>query len=981
LGGFGAVRDGEPVPPNAWRLRKARELVKLLALAPGHRLHREQAMDVLWGERDPAAAANNLNQVVHLARRALGRDAIEAQDGLLRLEAAVDVDEFERTAADARRTRTPTAYRAALAQYGGELLPENRYDDWSEQRRQELAELYQALERELAELGLAGMVHELPLDASSFVGREHELRELRALLARARLLTLTGTGGAGKTRLALELARRARPSYGEGAALVELAAVTDPVLVVDAVAAALDVRALPGGALADAIADFLAARSLLVVLDNCEHVLAACAALVDQLLRAAPRLAIVATSREPLRLPAEIVFRVPSLAIPDPAVALTPADLLSYEAVQLLLERAAAAAPGFELDAENAADVARICFRLDGLPLALELAAGRLGALGTVSLAERLDDRFRLLRAGSRSAPTRQQTLEATLQWSHELLAPDERMLLRRLAVFAGGFELDAAEQVCAGEGLEVDEVAEVLSRLVDKSLVAIDHPSPEGRYRLLDTVGLYAKARLEEAQEAEAFASRHADWVLTMAERERDSQRLDGEVANLRAGLDTLVVRAPAGALRLCVALCTFWLRRIDLEEGHRRFTESLAAASQRTPLRAEALLAAAALCLRAGRLALGEERAHESLAIARQHGDTRLQWRALHLLGAMSMSRDEPDSATVWFERAREIARREGFAAEEALCIYCLGVARGFAHLAGAEELVAESVERFQVLAGSADRIPSPLSVAEIRGAPVPGSNERIVFEDTLQPFIDVSAAQAIGHALANQAGIARDRGDLSRARRLLDDAGERFRRSGDERGQADVQVRLAYLELAEGSTEAARACLERALGVRRRLGDRRGLGMALSGLGLVDTVAGDHERAEQELAEARDLFRRAADRWGLTGTLWNTADLEIARGDLEAADRALDEALAVLAETGRELWIAQTTARLADTALLRGDEARAEALLCEARDLFASKCDEVGTSQVAARLRMLNGSLSERKGPAGTTPPDPTTGRSSR
>ena len=956
LGGFGAVRDGEPVPSGAWRLRKARELVKLLALASGHRLHREQAMDLLWSESDPAAAANNLNQVVHVARRALGGDAIEARDGLLRLKAEVDVNVFERVAADARRAGAPSGYRAALSLYGGELLPENRYDDWAEARRQELAALREALERELVGLGLAGAVRGLPVDASSFVGREHELRELRALLSRGRLLTLTGTGGAGKTRLALELARRAEPSYQEGVALVELAPVTDARLVVDAIGAALDVRAFPGAGLAESIVDFLASRSLLVVLDNCEHVLGACAELVDRLLRAASRLTILATSREPLRLPAEVVFRVPSLAIPDPDVELAPADLLRHEAVQLFVERAAAAAPEFELDAESAADVARICCRLDGLPLALELAAGRLGALGPASLAERLHDRFGLLRAGSRAAPTRQQTLEATLEWSHELLATDERVLFRRLGVFAGGFRVDAAEEVCGDQGLEPSAVADVLARLVDKSLVAADGPGRELRYRLLETVRDYARARLEAAQDAQVFASRHAGWALALTEGERDSRRLDPEAANLRAALDTLTARAPVDALRMCVALWPFWLRRIDLEEGHRRLMDSLAAAPERAPLRAEALLAAAKLCVRGGRVALADEHARESLAIAREHGDAQLEWRGLHFLGCSSISGEQPDSAIDCFERAVEVARREGLAVAAALCVYCTGLAHGsrgdFAH---ADELVAESVKRFERLAGCEERIPCPMGIPEIRGPAVGGSGLRImVFADTSHSFVEVSARQAIGYALANQAVIAYEREDLARARRLLEDARERFRRVGDERGRADVSVRFAYLELAEGSTTNARLCLEHALDSRRRLGERRGLGMALSGLGLVDTLAGEYARAERELADARDLFRRAADRWGLIGALWNTADLELARGELDAAGAILDEAHAVAVEAGMGRWIAHAILRRADTALLRGDPAGAEALLIEARDLYATRHDEVAAAHAGAWLR---------------------------
>ena len=248
LGGFTAAVDGKPVPETAWRLKKARELVKLLALAPGHRLLREQAMDVLWRDRTPDAAANNLHQAVHVARRALDADAIKVRDGVLQLAAEVDVDRLERAAEEARSAGTAAAYRAALSLYGGELLPENRYDDWAEARRDELAQLAAALEGELG--GLPPDADErrprLPARTGSFIGRARELDELTALLGGTRLLTLTGTGGVGKTRLALELARGAEPSYADGAALVELDSVADARLIPDAIADALDVRSLSG---------------------------------------------------------------------------------------------------------------------------------------------------------------------------------------------------------------------------------------------------------------------------------------------------------------------------------------------------------------------------------------------------------------------------------------------------------------------------------------------------------------------------------------------------------------------------------------------------------------------------------------------------------------------------------------------------------------------------------------------------------------
>jgi predicted ATPase len=963
LGGFVAHVDGKPVPERAWRLRKARELVKLLALAPGQRLHREQAMDTFWRDKDPEAAANNLHQAVHVARRALGADALQLRDDLLRLSAQVDVSSFERAAADARRTGTPAAYRAALSLYKGELLPENRYDDWAEDRRSELTELHETLTDELAELGAISGLRGLPAETTSFIGRERELGELRALLGGTRLLTLTGAGGAGKTRLGLELARAVESSYDDGAVLAELAPVGDAGLVVDAVAVALDLRALPGRELAEAVAEFLSSRSLLLVLDNCEHVLGASASLVDTLLRAAPGLTIVATSRESLRVPGEIVFRVPSLAMPDPDAPLTPADLLAYESVRLFVERAAAAAPGFALDEENAGDVVRVCFRLDGLPLALELAAARLGALDAAMIAERLDDRFRLLRAGSRAAPTRQQTLEATLAWSHDLLMPDERVLLRRLAVFAGGFELAAVEEVCAGQGVDPRDVADVLGRLVEKSLVTIEDQGRKRRYRLLETVRLYASERLEEAGEA-TLRKRHADWALRLAVRDRSSLALDREAANLRVALDTLLDQDPGEALRLCLALWPFWLRRIDLEEAHRRFEHALAAVPERTAMRAEALLAAAALELRAGLLMIGAEHAHESLAVARELGDAEAEWRALHFLGGLAISNDEAGPAEEWFQRGLKVARREGLAAAEALCISSVGVARWrLGDLAAAEELVARSIDAFRRLGDPSERVPSPISLAEARSERGTGFEERIIFEDTLQPFVDVSCAAAIGHALVNQAGIVRDRGELGRARKLLEQSAALFLREGDDRGQADVLVRLAYLELADGSGAEARACLERALELRRSLGDRRGVGMALAGLGLVDTAADDHVRAERELGEALELFRRAGDRWGLTGALWNRADLAVARGDLDGAEAALEEALGVLREARRELWIAQTLVNLAETSLLRGEQARAEAFLAEARDLYQAKSDNRGAAEVERRLRALTEPLRER------------------
>jgi predicted ATPase len=957
LGGFAASVDGTDVPEAAWRLKKARELVKLLALAPGHRLHREQVMDVLWRDRSPSAAANNLNQAVHVARRALLPDAIEVRDEVLALVADVDVDRFELAAAGARRVASGASYRAALRVYGGELLPENRYDDWAESRRSELAALAEELAHEAAALAAADRF-ELPADTSSFIGRERELEELDGLLQTTRLLTLAGTGGAGKTRLALELARGAERTYAAGAALVELAPVTSPALVADAVAGVLDLRSLPSQDITDALVEFLAQRRLLLVLDNCEHVLAATAALAHTLLRSAPELTILATSREPLRLPGEVVFRVPSLHLPRRDDSVSPERLRRYEAVSLFVARAEAAAPGFELDETNAADVARICVRLDGLPLALELAAGRLGALSANAIAERLDDRFRLLRSGSGAAPTRQQTLAATLQWSHDLLEADETVLFRRLAIFAGGFELEAAEAVCAGAQLETSQIADLLARLVEKSLVSIDDAAGTRRYRLLETVRLYAREQLTASGDAAEASLRHAQWALELAELERGSPSLDRETPNLRAALDTLLAEAPVDALRLCVALFPFWLRRIELDEARQRLRTALAANPELTTLRVEGLLAAAAIEFRAAMLAEGTELAEQSRAAAAELGDAQREWRALQFLGEFGLAVDAEAVAVQRFERALELARREGFAAAEAITIHSLGVAAWIdGDLERADELVAQSIDAFRALGDTTQTVPSPVNIAEIR-IELPGGRPgpRLLFEDTLQPFVEVSCNSAVGYALANQAGIARARGDLERAWSLLDESDARFRAGGDETGLATSLVRRAYTSLVAGDLGAAQSGLEQALELRAALGDRRGRGMVLSGLGLVATTAGDYARAERALAEARDIFRRAGDRWALVGTLWRIADLAFARGKLDEAEAAFNEALPIVRPTRRERWLASTLAGLAEVALLRGDGERGADLLHQARAHYAAGSDEAGIAATDARLATL-------------------------
>ena len=682
---------------NQWRLRKAASLVKLLSLAREHRLHRERVMMVLWPDLDEKPAANNLHRVLHFARGVLEANPannnasryLTLRGGLLQLcpdgPIRVDVEAFEDAAATARRGREPAAYRAAIELYTGELLPEDPYEEWAEEKREGLRRLHLALLSELAGLHeehaeywpaiealrrvaaeeptneeahvglmrlhalggqrreallqyerlrealgeeldeepddasrrlyeeiragklpvappsprsagrpLRGPVdsarHNLPASLTSFVGRERALLEAKRWLPMTRLLTLTGAGGCGKTRLALEVASDLVGAHSDGVWLVELAPLPEPALASQAVAQALGVREQPGRALEDTLADHLRTKDSLLVLDNCEHLVDAAARLAHALLSACPKLRVLATSREPLGVQGEVVWQVPPLSLPDVEGASSIESLLSTEAVRLFVDRARSRLLDFELKRENAGATVRVCRKLDGIPLAIELAAARMGALAVEQVAQRLEESLDLLGSGSRTVDPRHQTLKATLDWSYDLLSETERALFRRLSVFAGSWTLEAAEVVGAGSGIDKDDVLDLLLRLVDKSMVVAEAAvDGEVRYRFLEPVRQYGRERLEECEEADAVLDRHATFFFALAQKagpelrkahqEAWADQIEKEYENIRAALSWLIAsRQTEVALQLAKGLGHFWYLRGFLREGVRWLPAALA-------------------------------------------------------------------------------------------------------------------------------------------------------------------------------------------------------------------------------------------------------------------------------------------------------------------------------------------------------------------------------------------------------------------
>jgi predicted ATPase len=417
----------------------------------------------------------------------------------------------------------------------------------------------------------------LPAPITSFIGRERELADIQQFLAAARLVTLTGAGGVGKTRLALRAAAEAAGGYADGVWLVELAPLADPALVPHAVAAALGVRDKAGLPLRQTLKQWIGAKRTLLLLDNCEHLAEGCADFVEDLLGGCPSLQVLATSREPLGASGEVVWRVPSLDLPDAHTAATTDQVNAHAATQLFVERARAARPDFVVTSQNASAIVELCRRLDGIPLAMELAATRIRLLSIENISARLDDRFRLLSEGRRTAPPRQQTLRATLDWSYALLEDSERQLFNRLSVFAGGWTLEAAEAVCAGEGIDPADVLNLMGRLVDQSLVMADERGSQVRYRLLETVREYAAEKLVGSGVSAIIGGRHRDWFLAQAERSRwdifDPDHvawLGRELDNFRVALRWSIQRGEVEVgLRLANATSAFWYQVGAYTEG----------------------------------------------------------------------------------------------------------------------------------------------------------------------------------------------------------------------------------------------------------------------------------------------------------------------------------------------------------------------------------------------------------------------------
>lgn len=674
----------------------------------------------------------------------------------------------------------------------------------------------------------------LPAPLTSFIGRGWEQREVRELLATTRLLTLIGPGGCGRTRLALEVARALVDTYPDGVWLVELAALRDAALVPWAAADALGVQEQPGRTLEATLRDVLRPRRMLLVLDNCEHLIAGCAALAAALLEGCPDLRILATSREPLRSAGEMVWHVPPLSVPPAAVSPQPASLLRFETVRLFVERARASRPDFTVTAGNARAVLQVCQRLDGLPLAIELAAARLAVLPVDAVAARLDDCFALLTGGSRGAPPRQQTLRATMAWSYGLLAAEEQRLLRRLAVFTDGCTLVAAAAVCVDEGVPDPVLLDVLGGLISKSLVTLEERASVGRYRLLEMVRQYGWERLEEAGETGEVRDRHLEWCLALAEQAepaltgpdqgRWQQGLEQERENLRSALGWARARGAIDhGLRLAGALWRFWWAQGLASEG-RAWLEGLlpleASAADRVPtpsVRAKALSAAAALATEQGDHDRAATLAEDGVRLYRRLGDTAGAARALGIAGTVALRQGDAARATALYEE-------------------CLAVHRTLGDLRA-----------------SASLLNNLAIVARDQGD---DARATALFTDSLALKRTLGDKRGIAFTLLNLGEVALDLGDYMRASAVLDESLALLREQ-DERGAIpSVLNNLGDVARYQGDLGQAIILYKQSLTLYRAMGNRQDAGECLEGLAAVAGAQGQPHYAARLLGAAAAL-----------------------------------------------------------------------------------------------------------------------------
>ncbi|HEX5039541.1 MAG TPA: tetratricopeptide repeat protein [Candidatus Limnocylindria bacterium] len=648
----------------------------------------------------------------------------------------------------------------------------------------------------------------LPRQLSSFVGRDQEIETAEVRLADSTMLTLTGPGGVGKTRLALEIAAHLVSSFPDGVWLIELASLAEGQLVDDAIASALRVKQRAGADIPTSLIESMEERRLLLILDNCEHLIEPVVDITHRIMRRCPQIQVLATSREALGIPGESLMAVPSMSLPSTDARGAADTLKESDAVRLFVDRARAVLPTFELTDAVTDAVVQICRRLDGIPLAVELAASRIRSLPPAQIAARLDDRFRLLTGGSRTALPRHRTLRATMDWSFELLTEPEQVLFPRLAVFAGSFSIEAAEAVCTDDVVVREDVVDLLAHLVDRSLLVADEGGVEARYRMLETIRDYAQERLADSGEAPATYARHLAWFVDLVDRARPAffsgpiqadwvTRLAADQDNLRAAM-RWAHEDPNGAdaeLGLASGLWRYWEVRGDLAEGSEWLEQALSRLGGEVSVRrASALTGAGVLAAHRGDYARAAAFHEASLLLNRELERPLAVAAACSNLANIASEQGDIERARTLYAEGIQVAREAGDHQ---------GAAYTQINLADLTARIGEEAE--------ADRL----------------------YAETIDIFERFGDRWGVAHASTRLAAVARRRGDFATATRRYSDALAIHREAGDRHAEARVLANLGDVAAQEGANERAESLYQESLALRSQLGDRIGMATVIERL----------------------------------------------------------------------------------------------------------------------------------------------------
>jgi predicted ATPase/class 3 adenylate cyclase len=783
---------------------------------------------------------------------------------------------------------------------------------------------------------LDARLHNLPVQLTTFVGREMQTLEVGRLVRSSSLLTLTGAGGCGKTRLALQVAADVLDDFADGIWLTELARLTDPQLVAQEVARVTGAPDDSTGVL-DRLVSHLRAKSTLLVLDNCEHVVDACAEMATTLLETCPGVRILATSREALGVAGETAWRVPSLTIPDVRHLPTPEAMTQYEAIRLFVDRAVQARSDFCVNNDNAPAVAEICHRLDGIPLAIELAAARMRMLTAQEIHARLDDRFRLLTGGSRTALPRQQTLRALIDWSYDLLSERERTLLRRLSIFMGRFTLEGAEHVCADDEIDDLSILDLLGELVDKSLVLAEE-NHQTRYRMLETVRQYVREKLVDSGDAVRMREAHMRYFAELAPtlvrigvlREK-LDAVEAEHDNIRAALEWSIGEADArSALQLAGALAPFWRIRAYRQEGARWLLSALELPGEVEPgLRAKALGDAGALLLSAD-----ESRAEELLRAGYELyealGDPAGMSRTIHLRANLACARGDYELGVSLFERTLELNREAGNPRAIAASLNALGNLAMGSDFDLARTRFEEGLSMARELGDSFIATQLTANLGSLAREEGDRPEARRLLRQAVQMSRDDGNIMMLRYNLSTLATVEIEDGALDLARSYLEEICRLARDSREPSEEATGQVQLGLLALHEADLDGAAVRFDRAIELSGTAGYQGTTILAVGGLVEVDIQRGDLRSARRRAQSAFERFRADGQSvWGVSMSLIALADVARYAGDWTAAAAPYREALTVLGGASGGV-LAACCEGLAGVAAAGGDGTTAATLL---------------------------------------------------